>query len=173
MIRVIFVLGVFAVIPAIWVARAYRPISADDVTAMHMLYDVRPSRASERLFAAYLSRGRRYRTSCSVAAIAASLVFAFSLADRVTFGPNTDQPWADLVLMGIGGYLLGAVLAELHHLRRSTTGPRVASVTPRLVDDYAATWMQWVPRGALMLTVAPCCSKSSPAASGSVMPALR
>jgi len=50
----------------------------------------------------------------------------------------------DILVWGTGGIAIGAVLAEMHHIRR-TSGPRTARVEARRVGDYLperdARWM--------------------------------
>jgi len=50
----------------------------------------------------------------------------------------------DILVLGTGGIAIGAVLAEVHHIRR-TSGPRTARVEVRRVSDYLlardARWM--------------------------------
>lgn len=50
----------------------------------------------------------------------------------------------DILMFGTGGIAMGAVLAEMHHIRR-TSGPRTARVQARQVSDYLlerdARWM--------------------------------
>jgi hypothetical protein len=125
--------------PAMWfLAKAYGPVDAEDVFAFHLVTGIRATRLTDRLFAAYLSRARRYRTSWSVAGWVSGIALSVSLRSgrEVGFGRPGQPLYTNLILMGFGGYLLGAIVAELHHLQRSPTQPRTASLTPRRLSDY-------------------------------------
>jgi hypothetical protein len=139
------VVGLIVVaVGGIFLLKAFRPVAADDVFALHVLTGVPASNLTDGLFSAYLSRSRRYRTAWSVAGWGSGLVLAAALTtDRVGIGTGSHQPfYADVLLMGFGGYLLGAVVSELHHLRRPRAGSRTASLTPRRLTSYAARGQQ-------------------------------
>jgi hypothetical protein len=138
------VVVIVVTIGGIFLLKAFRPVAADDVFALHVLTGVPASNLTDRLFAAYLSRSRRYRTAWSVAGWGSGLVLAAVLTtDRAGIGTGPHQPfYADVLLMGFGGYLLGAIVSELHHLRRPRTGARTASLTPRRLGSYAARGQQ-------------------------------
>jgi len=131
-------------IGGILLRKAFRPVAAGDVFALHVLTGVPQTKRTDGLFAAYLSRSRRFRTAWSVAGWGSGLVLAALLgAGRVGVGTGSHQPfYADVLLMGFGGYLLGAIVAELHHLRRPRTGARTASLRPRRVSAYRARGQQ-------------------------------
>jgi hypothetical protein len=156
-ISVAVVVVIVATIGGIFLLKAFRPVAADDVFALHVLTGVPASSLTDRLFAAYLSRSRRYRTAWSVAGWGSGLVFAVLFSDgaRVGIGTGSHQPfYADVLLMGFGGYLLGAIVAELHHLRRPRTGARTASLTPRRLTSYAMRGQQIFLRSVVVLSTA-------------------
>jgi len=111
--------------------KAYAPASVDDVAAVHELRRVAPGARSDALFAAYLSRARRYRTGWSVVGWMCGIFLGALFQSRVG--------WYTLLLSGVGGYLAGAIVAELHHLRRDRSGVRLASLAPRNIADYRST----------------------------------
>ncbi|HTL86757.1 MAG TPA: hypothetical protein VL856_16350, partial [Acidimicrobiia bacterium] len=154
-------------IPVYFVLKAYAPVSAEDVRALHVLTGVPTTPRSDRLFEAYLSRARRYRTSWSVVGWLSGLIFTFTVGNnRVGFGPGARA--TDLLLLGLGGYLLGAIVSEIHHLRRPRVlptvrtpppvrrwgeRPRVASLRPRRLDDYATRTERRLMRLMLVVTL--------------------
>jgi len=137
----VLVVGVFA---AHLVAKAYAPVSTEDIAALHVLSGTPPGPATDRLFAAYLSRARRYRTSWSVAGWLGGVVLAVALRDKTAAFGNP-------FLTGPIGYLAGAVIAELHHLRRRPHGVRTASLAPRRLGDYVPARQQRLLRGLVLL----------------------
>jgi hypothetical protein len=154
-------------IPVYFVVKAYAPVSVEDVRALHVLTGVPTTPRSDRLFEAYLSRARRYRTSWSVVGWLSGLIFTFTVGNnRVGFGPGARA--TDLLLLGLGGYLLGAIVSEIHHLRRPRVlptvrtpppvrrwgeRPRVASLRPRRLDDYATRTERRLMRLMLVVTL--------------------
>jgi hypothetical protein len=148
---------VVVVVGGIFLRKAFQPVAADDVFALHVLTGVPASSLTDRLFAAYLSRSRRHRTAWSVAGWGSGLVLAACLStnERVGIGTGAHQPfYADVLLMGFGGYLLGAIVSELHHLRRPRTGARTASLTPRRVASYRERGQQIFLRSVVGLSAA-------------------
>jgi hypothetical protein len=125
---------------------AYAPVKDDDIAALHVLSGV-PGGGSarvDRLFATYLARARRYRTSWSVVAWLSGIVLALGLTTGGYSGGGPDP--TPLVLLGFSGYLLGAIAGELHHLRRPKHGSRTASLTPRRLRDFMSTRERWFVR---------------------------
>ena len=89
------------------------------------------------MYAAYLSRARRYRSTWSALGWASGLFLAYQFRSvNVGFGPGLHPIYADLLVMGFGGYMLGAIVAELHHLHGPASGVRMASLSPRDPSDY-------------------------------------
>jgi hypothetical protein len=145
---------VIGLLGAKFLAKAYAPVSTGDVAGLHVLSGVRGGSARvDQLFAAYLSRARRYRTSWSVVGWISGLVLAFGFALESGAAASAD-PVALMVLMGFSGYLLGAIVAELHHLRRSRHGARTASLTPRSLRDYMGARQRWFLRCLALLALA-------------------
>jgi len=143
---VVVVLAVPLLLAVAFLRKAYAPVSTDDVRAMHVLSGVPVTTSTDRLFAVYLSRARRYRTGWSVLGWTSGLVLGFAFAHAVGLGAAGNPAYADLLLMGFGGYLAGAIVAELHHLRRPRSQVRMASITPRRLDQYVTPRVQWLLR---------------------------
>lgn len=84
----------------------------------------------QRLLQRWLERARWVRF---VGGLAGLLVWSL--------GTMTE---GDILMFGTGGIAIGAVLAEMHHIRRAS-GPRTARVQARQVSDYLlerdARWM--------------------------------
>jgi hypothetical protein len=135
------------------VAKAFAPVDDRDVAALHQLSGVTPTASTRRLFAAYLSRSRRYRTGWSVVVWMSALVLAGGLgAHTIGLGTAAHPAYGDLLLTGFGGYLLGAMVAELHHLRPPRAAVRMASLSPRKVSDYASKSQRWLLRATVIVT---------------------
>jgi hypothetical protein len=137
----VLVVSLFAVH---FLRKAYEPVSDEDVAALHVLSDTPRNRATDRLFAAYLSRARRYRTSWSVAGWVGGVVLALGLRDN-------NAAFGNPLLMGPVGYLAGAIVAELHHLRRRADGVRTASLAPRRLADYLPAHQRRLLRGLMLV----------------------
>ncbi len=76
-----------------------------------------------------------------------ALVLGLGLGSHsVSIGHRAQPFYRDLLLMGLAGYLLGAIVAELHHLRRGPSGVRMASLAPRRLEDYVSRREQWFMR---------------------------
>ena len=115
-----------------FVVRAYLPVVGTDLDAFQAIYGAPATESARRLYSAYLSRARRYRSTWSAVGWGAAIFLATQFRPAgITFGPGKHPVYADLLFMGFGGYLLGAIAAELHHLRGRATGVRTASLEPR------------------------------------------
>jgi hypothetical protein len=143
-IGVVFVVSALPLLLAYaFVRKANTPVSAEDVRALHLLSGVSVTPSTDRLFAAYLSRARRYRTGWSVVGWLSGLVLGFAFGHAVGIGGGGNPAYGDLLLVGFGGYLAGAIVAELHHLRRPRSQVRMASIVPRHLDQYVTARAQW------------------------------
>lgn len=100
--------------------------------------------ASEPMIRAHLGRGRRFRAL-------GSFPFWWLAALPVLTGHRLPVPVASIP---IGGYLAGAVLAELVGSRVPADGVRHASLLPRTVRDFLPTWVRVVPWALLGLGIA-------------------
>ncbi len=143
----LFVAILFVVLGAVvlyrFVVRAYLPVASDDLDAFERLYGAPETPAARRLYGAYLSRARRYRSSWSAAGWGAAIFLGWQFQPvTLTFGPGAHPVYADLLIMGFGGYLSGAIGAELHHLRGRAGRVRTASLDPRSPARYVSTRMQ-------------------------------
>jgi hypothetical protein len=119
--------------------RAYKPVDEVDIELFARIWKAPLTDATRRLYGAYLSRARRYRTTCSVIGWVSAIVLTYALGGtQIGIGFGSHPVYSDLLVMGFGGYLLGALVAELHHLRRRGAGPRVASLSVRSLDTYVA-----------------------------------
>lgn len=77
-------------------------------------------------------RAARWRSAAVVPAMLAAAVAGLLLRQSVGVGVGGPHPpWADPVLAGMLAALLGAIGAELHHLRPSGGGVRIADLAPR------------------------------------------
>ena len=100
-----------------FVVRAYLPVAPADLDAFATLYHAPDTVPARRLYGAYLSRARRYRSTWSAVGWGAAIFLTTQFHPvRLTFGPGAHPLYADLLFMGFGGYLLGAVAAEIHHV---------------------------------------------------------
>jgi hypothetical protein len=138
---------IFAVIGCIvfyrFVVRAYMPVDTADLDAFAAIYRAPATPAARRLYSAYLSRARRYRGTWSTVGWGTSMFLAYQFRRvSLAFGPGLHPIYADLLVMGFGGYMLGALAAELHHLRGRTTGVRTASLSPRDPSHYVPARQQ-------------------------------
>jgi hypothetical protein len=120
-----------------FVVQAYLPVDGTDLDAFAALYRAPVTPATRRLYGAYLSRARRYRSTWSSLGWGTGLFLSYQFRSaNAGFGPGLHPIYADLLVMGFGGYMLGAVAAELHHLHGPASGVRIASLSPRDPSDY-------------------------------------
>jgi len=120
-----------------FVVQAYLPVDGSDVDAFAALYRAPVTPTARRLYGAYLSRARRYRSTWSALGWGSGLFLAYEFRSvNAGFGPGLHPIYADLLFMGFGGYMLGAVAAELHHLHGPASGVRIASLSRRDPSDY-------------------------------------
>lgn len=133
--------AMFAVIGSIvlyrFVVRAYLPVEAGDVDAFATIHGAPSTTSARRLYSAYLSRARRYRGTWSTVGWGTAMFLAYQFRYvSLGVGPGLRPIYTDLLVMGFGGYMLGAIAAELHHLRGRTSGVRTASLSPRETSHY-------------------------------------
>ena len=143
------------------VVRAYLAVDATDLDAFGAIYAAPATPAARRLYGAYLSRARRYRSTWSTVGWGSAIFLAFQFRSvGLGFGPGRHPIYADLLLMGFGGYMLGAIAAELHHLKGRTSGIRTASLSPRDPSRYVPArqrlQLRLVASGSLLTVVGYC-----------------
>lgn len=128
---------VFAIVLGIGIFRAGKSVVPEDWAANH---GITLTERSRPMVLDYLTRSRRFRL------IGALLGLALPL--------QTGIPGVEM----IGGYLLGALLAEFTHKRLVTGGGAAASLSPRGLTDYVPGWVPNLLRslgatGAVLLAV--------------------
>lgn len=144
-----------------FVVRAYLPVDVSDLDAFGAIYAAPSTPAARRLYSAYLSRARRYRSTWSTVGWASAMFLAYQFRPvMLSFGPGQHPVYTDLLLMGFGGYLLGAIAAELHHLQGRSSGVRTASLSPRDPSRYVPAGqrlrLRLVASGSLVTVVGYC-----------------
>ena len=144
-----------------FVVQAYMAVNETDLDAFGAIYAAPATPAARRLYGAYLSRARRYRSTWSTVGWASAMFLAYQFRPvSLSFGPGLHPIYTDLLLMGFGGYLLGAIAAELHHLRGRTSGVRTASLSPRDPSKYVPARqrlrLRLVASGSLLAVVGYC-----------------
>src|SRR6476659_9508992 len=83
-----------------FVVRAYLPVNGTDVDAFAALYRAPVTPAARRLYGAYLSRARRYRSTWSALGWGSGLFLAYQFRSvRAGFGPGLHPIYADLLVM--------------------------------------------------------------------------
>lgn len=97
--------------------------------------------AARRLLAAYALRQRAYRRAGAVLVLLAALTVQVAPRSGSVFEVRLGVGgsfWTNVVALVFAGSLAGAIVAELHHLRRRRTGVHTAELATRHFDDYAS-----------------------------------
>lgn len=117
-IGALVLLGTFLVIVAVQVGRMIVGVDPD-VTVIAAQLTTEPDQ--QRLVARWMLRARRAR---NIGGLCGLTVWVLG-----------TQLHGDVLLCGVGGIALGAMLAELHTVR-PRRGPRTATLDPRALGDY-------------------------------------
>ena len=154
------VILVLVLIPFLFAAyslrRAYQPVTGRDVSAVIIGGHLDDTPSVHLLIDRSLSRGRRFRTTSSVAAWVG--VLGVVVARSVSGAAEFNISLAGLVVAGLSGYLGGAILGETHQLRRPRGAVRVASVSPRSVGAYRTRQLHWMMIGGVAIGVVVACA---------------
>ena len=128
------VLAVLVCVAALVWRRSARPAEATIPQLAGL--GVPASDDTRALVTRWRDRSARWRLYAALPAIAAATAAGLVTRDTVVLGIGTGPVWTNPLLMGLLAAFVGAIGAELHHLRRRPAGPRTASLTPRSVSDH-------------------------------------
>jgi hypothetical protein len=124
--------------------RSFQPVRNDDVIAFHHVHDLKPSSESGQMVADYLRRARRNRMK-------GALLFGIPVLaiETLVFNTTPVDFWTPL----FAGYLIGAVVVELHDLRTRNHTTGTATLEPRTVEKFATTNEHLYGRVAAVITI--------------------
>lgn len=111
------------------------PIGAGAVTGRQLVADVPATPMTIALLERWRDRASRWRSTLAVPVVFTTIATSIAVRRSLDIGIGAHPAWADPLLMGMLSVFLGAIAAELHHLRHRPTGPRVVELVPR---DVAA-----------------------------------
>jgi hypothetical protein len=111
------------------------PIGAGAVTGRRLVADVPATPVTIALLERWRDRASRWRSTLAVPVVVATIATSIAVRQSLDVGIGAHPAWADPLLTGMLSVFLGAIAAELHHLRHRPTGPRVVERLPR---DVAA-----------------------------------
>lgn len=131
-----FVLGMLLLLLVGVLVVRRRPVSAIAETGRQLVAGVPPTPAAVALLERWRNRARRWRSTLAVPTVLCTLGASVVLRGSIDVGIGAHPAWADPLLTGLLSVFLGAIAAELHHLRHRTEGPRVADLTPRDVSTH-------------------------------------
>lgn len=119
--------------------RSTRPAQVTDAQLAGL--DVPPTDDGRALVTRWRDRSGRWRWNAALPAIAAATATGIADQSGVVLGLGGGPVWTNPLLMGLLAAFVGAIAAELHHLRRRPagprpTGPRTAGLAPRSVNDH-------------------------------------
>jgi hypothetical protein len=127
-------LSVFAVVVgAALLAALLRAISrlrVDDRDVAWIAASVDVPSDEAAVYRRYLTRHRRHRAIGGAFGVAFAVVVGIRWSDGVRAGIGSRTPFADVILCGVTGVLVGALSAESYRLGRRSTGA-TASLAPR------------------------------------------
>ena len=115
------VLALVLIVVAVTLVQIARMFAGVDPEVPLLAEHLAPDRDQQRLLTRWMLRARRAR---NIGGICGVIVWVFGTSVQ-----------GDLLLCGVGGIALGAMLAELHVVRRQK-GPRTATLDVRSVGDY-------------------------------------
>jgi hypothetical protein len=136
----------FFVIFVIPMRRAYSPVSPEHLAAIRRAHELAASENTDALISAYVSRARRYRTTCSLAGLLASIVGV--AAFRSEFRISTD-----MLMFWLAGYLVGGFLCDTYNLRPKFRGNTEVTLEVRSVSRFATSQLHKWTRAITALTV--------------------
>jgi hypothetical protein len=119
-------------VPAVALLLALLPVRRERLERFATTFGVTVTTTNGRELIRYLERTRRYRSLGGV------LGWMLGLTVPVLGAFAAKEVWA------IGGYLAGALLAELRTASAPPSGPRTASLVPRRVADYVSPTARFV-----------------------------
>ena len=130
------VLLLLAVVGIVVLLRTRAPHRRGPVPASTLAHvDVPDTPATRELLGRWRDRARRWRRVAMWPLLTFSIVASVRATGEVQFGlvntAGVAPLWADPLVVGLLAVALGALAAELHHLRRRPDGPRSADLTPR------------------------------------------
>ncbi len=128
---------VFALVVAIPVTVAFRPVPRRVVDTFVARYPVPRSAATGSLVLRYLARVRSARALGGLGGLLLAIAFGLT---------RTHGRAADLLFMVPAGYFAGSLIAEIPTARpRLSRSGVTASLSARRLDLYVARWMVWAP----------------------------
>lgn len=119
--RDVLVLGVLAILAVLAIAQIVRMLAGVDPDVPALAERLVAEPAQQRLLARWLSRARWAR---DVGGFCGVLVWVLG-----------TQMSGDILVWGVGGIAVGAMAAELHHVK-AAKGPRTATLDVRSIGDY-------------------------------------
>lgn len=118
------------------VAVRRRPAGALADIGADLVAGVVPTPATVALLTRWRDRAARWRTAAALPVVLATIGASVAVRNELRIGVGDHPAWFDPLLMGVLSVFVGAILAELHHLRPRRTGVRAAHLTPRETVDH-------------------------------------
>lgn len=89
-----------------------------------------------RLLERWRDRAARWRTVLALPVVVTVLVTSVAVRSSIDLGIGAHPAWSDPLLFGLLSVFLGAIGAELHHLRPRDADRRAAELVPRDLADH-------------------------------------
>jgi hypothetical protein len=113
-----------------------RPAGRLAVVGDSLVAGVVATPATVALLTRWRDRAARWRTAAALPVVLATIGASVAIRQQVNVGIGDHPAWSDPLLMGLLSVFVGAILAELHHLRPRRAGVRAAHLAPREVGDH-------------------------------------
>jgi hypothetical protein len=123
-----------ALVVAVAVRR--RPVGALAAVGDDIVAGVVATPATVALLTRWRDRAARWRTAAALPVVLATIGVSGAVRHELRIGVGDHPAWSDPLLMGLLSVFLGAILAELHHLRPRRTGVRAAHLAPRELVEH-------------------------------------
>lgn len=134
---VVVAVVVLAVVVVAVVMAATRGSSAAAAIGRELVASVPSTPDTVRLLERWRDRAARWRAVVAIPVVVAVLVSSIALRASIDLGIGDHPAWSDPLLLGLLGVFLGAIAAELHHLRAPRGGRRRgAELVPRDLHDH-------------------------------------
>lgn len=115
---------------AVWLARR-SPTPSVTEEGRRLVADVPVTPQTRALLVRWRQRATFARRSFAVPAAVGAAAAGLVLRQELAVGVGAHPAWSDPLLAGMVAAFLGAIVAEVHHLRPTAGGPRSAQLRPR------------------------------------------
>lgn len=130
MLAVVLLIGL-----PVFLGRRY-PVGAIAAIGSGLTHGVPPTTDAVALLTRWRDRAARWRSMSALPVVLGTVVASIALRGELGVGVGAHPAWSDPLLTGFLSVFLGAIAAELHHLRTRARGPRAVELRPRDVEDY-------------------------------------